>query len=102
MFSNNRFEGSPLAKSGRKFGAERVKMSLGSGFFETLGFDQTAGLADLFRNSGYALRHRFELERQLPALTAEGSHLEVGVGNFSFETPGFAVRSCEALFGLRQ
>jgi hypothetical protein len=37
-------------------------------------------------DSGDALRHRFEFERKLAALAAEGFHLKVRVGEFSFQT----------------
>src|SRR5271155_4593523 len=77
-------------------------MSLSLGLIESLGFQQSAKLADLFADSGDALRNRFELQSKLPPLATEGFHLKAGVGNFSSQTRSFAIRAGKPLFGLRQ
>src|SRR5271169_1379670 len=77
-------------------------MSLGSRFLKALGFEQAAKLANLFGDSGHALRDRFELKSELAALAAEGFYLKVGAGDFSLQTAGFPIRARQALFGLRQ
>src|SRR5271167_5066549 len=100
MFSDDSFEGSFFSESGGEFRAEQVEMGLRLGFFEALGFEQAAKLANFRANSGDALRNRFKLKGQLPALAAEGVHLQVGIADFSLQTPGFTIRAGKALFSL--
>src|SRR5580704_9229093 len=100
MFGDDRFEGSFLAESCGKFSAEPIKIGFGLRFFEPLGFEQETKLADLFRDAAYALRHAFKLEGELSALSPEGFHLEVRVGEFGLETAGVAIGASEAFFRL--
>src|SRR5580700_9795645 len=102
MFRDYCFERSLLTKSRGELGTEEVEMSLGFRFFEALGFQQAPKLADLFSNSGDALRDGFEFEGELSALAAKGFDLKVGTCDFGLQTPGFAIGAGQALFSLCQ
>src|ERR1700685_3654522 len=100
MFGDDCFERSFFPESSREFRAKQVEMSFRLGFFEALGFEEAAKLTDLRTDSGDALRNRFELEGQLPALATEGFHLQVGISDFRLQASGFAIGARKALFGL--
>src|SRR5208337_5219113 len=99
---DHRFEGPFFPEGGGKLGAKHIQIGLGPRLFETLGFDQASELADLLRNSSDALRYGFELESQLSALSAKGFYLQIRIGEFSLQTPCFAVRTRQSLLRLRQ
>ena len=102
MLCDHGFERTFAAQCGGIFGAQKIEMRLGLGFFQTLRLDQAAELADLFSDAADALADRFEFKRKLAALAAEGFDLHVGTSDFGVETARFAVRSSHALLGLRQ
>src|SRR5580700_6185725 len=102
MFSDNRFKRTFLSESSGKFSAEQIKMTLGSGFLHALGLEQPAKLADLFGDSGDALRYGFKLESKLAALTAKGFHLEVRIHKFGVQTLAFAIHAGTAFLGLSE
>ncbi len=77
-----------------------VEIRLGCGFFTTLAFHEAAKLADLLADSGYPLHYRFEFQCELSALAAESFHLEVSIGDFSLQTPAFAIHARQPLFSL--
>src|SRR5207247_2908285 len=77
LLSNHRFQRTFLSDRRRVLSAQPVQTILGFAFPTPLGFQRLSSSCNLFCQSRHALRYRFKLQRQLPALPPEGFHLRV-------------------------
>ena len=102
MFRNDGFERSFLAQRRRVLRAQNIEVDLGLALRFFLGLDQATDLRDLLANPANPLLHAFKLEGKLPALSAEGFDLHVGVSDLRIQTAAFAINPCQPLFRLRQ
>ena len=102
MFCNDGLERSFLAQGRRVLRAKNVQIDFGATLRFFLGLDQAPDLRDLLGDAADPLLDSFKLKCKLPALSAEGFDLHVGVRNLRIQAATFAINACQPLFRLRQ
>ena len=91
MLGDHRFERTSLAQGGSIFRAQAVEMVLAFCFFPALDCEQFPCLRQFLRSIPKRVANRFEFQRELSALAAEGFNLRVRRRHFALQALGFAI-----------